>query len=66
MNPFLGLDDYETFKTKNSEYFAKIKSENQKFSRANIIKIANQQELISHIESTISSNKTPLILRSSR
>jgi len=55
----------EIFKTKNSEYLLKIKQENQKFSRANIMRITNQQELLSVIEQTILNNKTPLILRSS-
>jgi len=55
----------EVFKTKNSEYIAKVKQDNQKFSRANIMKVSTQQELLSNIEQSILSNKTPLILRSS-
>jgi hypothetical protein len=54
----------ELFKAKNSEYLAKIKAQNEKFSRSSIIKISTQQELISSIEETIKNNKTPLILRS--
>ncbi len=55
----------EVFKSKNSEHIAKVKQENQKFSRANITKVSTQQELLSNIEQTILSNKTPLLLRSS-
>lgn len=55
----------EIFKNKNSEYMAKVKQDNQKFSRANITKVSTQQELLSNIEQTILSNKTPLVLRSS-
>jgi hypothetical protein len=46
------------------EYSAKLKSQNEKFSRSNIFKISTQQELIRVIEETIKNNKTPLILRS--
>jgi hypothetical protein len=55
----------EIFKSKNFEYMLKIKQENQKFSRANVLKISTQDELLSIIEHTILNNKTPLILRSS-
>jgi hypothetical protein len=55
----------ELFKTKNSEYVAKIKSQNEKFSRSNIFRISSQQELIRMIEESIKSNKTPVIVRMS-
>lgn len=63
-NPFLPLDELELFRTKNLEYTIKKQKQNEKFSRANIYKISNQQELIRSIEESIKNNKTPLILRS--
>lgn len=66
VNPFLSLDELELFRNKNSEYIAKVKIQNEKFSRSNIYKVTSQQELISFVEETIKSNKTPLILRAGK
>jgi hypothetical protein len=44
----------------------KVKSQKEKFSRSNIIKVSSQQQLISTIEETIKNNKTPLVLRTSK
>jgi len=54
------------FKIKNLEFKAKLKSESEKFSSANIFKIANLNELSLIIEHSIIENKTPLIIRESK
>lgn len=54
------------FKIKNTEFRAKLKSENEKFSNNNIIKIKNMNELNMIIENTLLENKTPLIIRESK
>jgi len=54
------------FKIKNTEFKAKIKSENEKFSYHNIIKIKNLNELNLAIEKSLFENKTPLIIRETR
>jgi hypothetical protein len=63
-NPFLNTDERDLFIAKNKDYMLKRKSEEQKFSRKSIFKVSDRQELISKIEETIKSDKTPLILRS--
>ena len=62
----MSLEELKKFKIKNTEYTAKMKSENEKFSIANIFKIKNHNELRNYIEKSINDNKTPLILRLSK
>jgi hypothetical protein len=64
VNPFLNFEDLEEFREKNDEYKLKQKNANEKFSRANIFKASNKQEMINSIETSLQNNKIPLIIRS--
>lgn len=59
-------DELIRFKIKNSDFKAKLKSENEKFSYNNIHRIKNLNELNLIIENSLLENKTPLIIRESK
>ncbi len=59
-------DELIRFKIKNSDFKAKLKSENEKFSSNNIHRIKNLNELNTIIEISLHENKTPLIIRESK
>ena len=62
--PFLSLNDVESFKLKYADFASKTKGQFEKFSRENLIRITNQEELMNAIDETYRANKVPLILRS--
>lgn len=62
----MSQDELIKFKIKNSDFRAKLRSEYEKFSSANIRKVKNIQDLSHFIANSINENKTPLIIRQSK
>jgi len=62
----MSQEEIVKYKIKNSEFKAQMKSQNERFTIENIIKIKEHEKLPEIIEKSIADNKTPIIIRQSK
>lgn len=62
----MSQEEIVRYKVKNAEFKAKMKSDSERFTVENIIKLKEHETLPQIIEKSISENKTPIIIRQSK
>ena len=62
----MSQEEIVRYKIKNAEFKAKVKSDNERFTVDNIIRVTEHDTLPQVIEKSIAENKTPVIIRQSK